>query len=480
MNKLLLFGGGILCSFLSVAQNESDALRYSQLGFGGTARFNAMGGAFGALGADISALSFNPAGIAMYKRTEFTFTPSIYNINTKSSFNGSGSSDSKLNFNFGNIGIVTSYTRPDSDEPGWKNTNFAFGYNRTANFNNNISIQGDNNKSSMLDTYLNSANGLLPDELDDFSDGLAFDTWLIDTIQGDPTQYYSAVPFAGTNQRKTIETGGSMGETFISFGGNYSDKLYIGATFGFDNIRYTEQSTYEEVDLRDTIPGFKNYSFSQDLTTRGTGFNFKFGMIFRPSDWMRIGGAVHTPTFFNLHDEYSSSMSSNFDNGNHYTAQSPSGSFDYQLTTPMRAIGSMAFIIAKKGLLSADYEYVDYSSASLHSSPNVFFDANNVVANSYTATGNIRIGTEWRLDPFSFRAGYALYGSPYETSLKNNVERTSYTAGIGIREQGYFIDFAYVLTKYSENYYLYNKSMVDPAKNDITSGSFLITMGFKY
>lgn len=480
MKRLLLLGSGILCSFLSIAQNETDALRYSQLTFGGTARFNAMGGAFGALGADISGLSYNPAGIAMYKRTEFTFTPSIYNMSTKSTYNGSAASDSRLNFNFGNIGLVASYTRPESDEPGWVNTNFAFGYNRTNNFHNNISITGANAKSSLLDTYLASAEGLDPDDLDPFGDRLAFDTYLIDSVPNNPGMYYSAVPFAGTQQSKTIETSGSMGETFISFGGNYSNKLYIGATFGFDNVRYSEQSTYEERDHMDTIPGFTHFAFNQDITTRGTGFNFKFGMIFRPSDWMRIGGAVHTPTFFNLHDEYNYSMNSEYDNGNTYEAQSPSGSFDYQITTPMRAIGSIAFIIAKKGLLSADYEYVDYSAASLHSSPNVFFDANNSVAQNYTAAGNIRVGTEWRLDPFSFRAGYALYGSPYKAGLNNDVSRTSYTAGIGIRENGYFIDFAYVLTQYSEQYYLYDKSLTNAATNDLTASSFLITLGFKY
>ena len=57
----------LIITSVCFAQNEEDALRYSNLHFGGTARYIGVSGAFGALGADISVLSVNPAGMARYK-----------------------------------------------------------------------------------------------------------------------------------------------------------------------------------------------------------------------------------------------------------------------------------------------------------------------------------------------------------------------------------------------------------------------------
>ena len=61
------------------AQTISDALRYSNLEVGGTARTVGVGGGIGALGADYSVLSTNPAGIAAFRTNEFVITPGVYN-----------------------------------------------------------------------------------------------------------------------------------------------------------------------------------------------------------------------------------------------------------------------------------------------------------------------------------------------------------------------------------------------------------------
>lgn len=467
----------------SVAQNEIDALRYSQLTFGGTARFVSMGGAFGALGADLSGLSFNPAGVAMYRKSELSFTPAIYSQSTSSDYNGTTSLDNKFNFNFGNAGFVLTNKIREDGSIGWINTNFAFGYNRTANFHNRTSISGSNSASSLLDVFVNGANGLPSSDLDPFSSALAFNLYLIDTVPGSPTSYFSAIP-AGTKmeQRKSIEATGSMGETYFSFGGNYSNRLYLGATIGLPHLRYDEESTHQEIDTDDTISGFQSFSYGSSLSTRGNGFNVKLGMMYRITDWFRIGGAVHTPSFFAMSDEYGNTIRRVDDNDAvvEPTTKEPSGSYDYRLTTPMKLMGSMGFIVAKKAVIGLDYERVDYASASLNSSPNVFIDENTAVRAKYKAANNIRAGVEWRLDPFSLRAGYALYGNPYSSGVNIDASRSSYSGGFGIREKAYFIDFAYVYTKSAENYYLYDASLVNPAKNTMASSGFLVTLGFRY
>lgn len=482
MKKLKLIICAVLFCVISVhAQNDIDALRYSQITFGGTARFAAMAGSMGALGGDISTLSFNPAGIAIFRKTEFSISPSIFAQSTSSTYNNDNSSDKKINFNFGNIGFVTTFNLDENNNTGWESLNFGFGYNRTNSFQNRMSIQGSNKTSSLLDTYVADANGHSSSDFDLFSTDLAWKTYLINP-NTDSINYNHVLKNYGELQNKSVETSGSMGETDISFGGNYKSKVYVGGTIGIVDVRYNESSTYQEIDEKDTINNFKSFSLSQNLNTSGTGFNFKFGIIVKATDWLRIGGAIHTPTAITLSDSYNSSMKSDLDSGRTYSANSPQGSFDYTITTPFRAIGSLGFVIDKKALLNIEYEFVDYTNMQLNSNPEVFTDVNKIIPTKYTAASNIRVGGEIRLDPLAFRLGYALYGSPFHDGENKNASRTSFTAGIGYRENNYFIDIADVYTKYTTYDFLYNPTglNLNSVKNEFVNSSFMLTFGFRF
>jgi hypothetical protein len=252
---------------------------------------------------------------------------------------------------------------------------------------------------------------------------------------------------------------------------------------GIPRIRYTEESTYQEKADSVGSNGFKSYQLNQNLSTTGSGLNMKFGMIYKPIDWVRIGAAVHSPTYYNMHDSWNSSMTSSFTGINSFksgTADSPQGTFDYSLTTPMRAIGSLGFVIKKIGLINADYEYVDYSAARMSSSKYNFLNENTAIRDKYTQANNFRLGTEWRLHPMSVRAGVAYYGTPFKKGTGNDGARISYTAGFGFREENFFIDFAYVFTMTTENYYFYDATITSPSVNNSKSSSALMTMGFKF
>jgi long-subunit fatty acid transport protein len=226
---------------------------------------------------------------------------------------------------------------------------------------------------------------------------------------------------------------------------------------------------------------FESFRLEENYTIKGTGFNLKMGAIYRVTDWMRLGIAVHSPSFYNINDQYDSEMFATNDTGRTFQYSSPHGEYDYNITTPFRAIGSLAFIIGKQGLISADYEFVDYSDAYLDSEFESYIDANNAIENNFTAASNLRVGGEIKLDPFSLRGGAAYYASPYVSGFNTDASRMSYSAGFGIKENGYFLDFAYVLTKYSENYYLYDRSFnVEPAKLDLTSSHFAVTFGVTF
>lgn len=480
--RLKIFFGLIFCPALLFAQNEVDALRYSQLRFGGTARFSSMAGAMGALGGDASVLSFNPAGIGIYRTSELTFTPSLHNRYIQSGYNGTPSNDVKYNFNFDNIGLILTKVRAKNDEKneGWISTSLGLAYNQTNNFHSRMSVVG-NSDYSMLNTFAANANGYPPEQLDPFAELLAYKLVLI-SFDSTNYEYYPNIP-EGINvlQKKNIESKGGMGEFAITYGGNYSNKLYIGATLGFANLKYSEVSRFEEIDNKDSIPNLDAYYFDQNLSTKGSGINFKIGLIYRFTDWVRVGGALHTPTFFGMKDSYSSSMTV-FDPTitNSLVESSPAGAFEYNLSTPLRATGSLGFVIAKKGLIGIDYEYVNYTNTRLSSAPEVFTDINRSIQTVYAASSNIRAGGEVRFDPFALRAGYAYYGNPFAPNVNNDNHKSSYTLGFGLKGKGMYLDAAYVITNFRDNYFLYDAPVNTKVSNDYSSSSFLLTVGFKY
>ncbi|MBL4653139.1 MAG: hypothetical protein JKY53_09810 [Flavobacteriales bacterium] len=155
--KIWLLLLSILLGLGGFAQNETDALRYSSLHFGGTARYNSMGGAFGALGGDLSSASLNPAGIGVYRSSEFSFSPTLLSNYSTTKHYGNNASDFKLNLNFNGIGYLWSID-VSQGLTGWQKVNMAFGYNRIANFNNRYYAQGVNNQSSAIDQWVNTLN----------------------------------------------------------------------------------------------------------------------------------------------------------------------------------------------------------------------------------------------------------------------------------------------------------------------------------
>jgi hypothetical protein len=465
------------------AQNEVDALRYSRLNYSGTARFVALGGAFGALGADFTTLSHNPAGIGLYKSSEVSITPSLSIANSEATFNGRFRDDSKYSFNLGSVGIVMA-TKPaaNNQQSMWKNVQFGFGINRLANFNNRIMIEGVNNESSYLTQYRDAANGIAPNDLGIYNTGLAYDTDLLflrNAADSATWNYQVDLPNGGVNQRKSIDSKGSLNEMVFTLGANYGDRLYMGATIGIPYIRYSETSVYTETDVEENSNYFKSFTRTDNLETSGTGINFKFGLIYRATDWLRLGGAVHTPTFYSgMADSWNTTFKSNFDNGSSLTARSPEGFYEYELNTPFRAIGSAAFIIGKAGLISADYEFVDYSTARLRAPDYDFNNENEAIRTSYLSANNLRFGTEWRYGSLNFRGGYSISANPYKYGT--DAVNSSYSLGLGIREKSFFIDLAWVHSQMDDAYYLYSTDYVAPAMTKLNNNLFLMTVGVKY
>jgi len=470
----------------TLGQTAEDALRYSRVYYNGTARFNGLSGAFGAVGADFSTLGTNPAGIGLYKASEMTFTFAPIITHSTATYNGTNTSADEVNFGLGNFGFIINVNPSGRGNQGkFKAFNIGFGFNRQNDFNNQVFISGINTRNSMMQSYVDELNakGVPPEYVRDdypFDIGLAYATNLV-AFDSAPQQYYCDAKYGGVSQSKTISTSGSMNELELSMGGNYNDQLYFGLTFGVPTIRYYETSSYQEVRTKDTIPNFISLNYRYNLQTQGTGMNVKFGLIYKPASWVRIGAAIHTPTWFpSMHDEWFSSMQSNFTVTQwNATAYSPIGNYDYRLTTPFRAMGSVAFIIGSAGLFSADYEYVNYSRSRFNSQFDSYTDVNNAIKSTYQSWGNLRLGTEWRLSNFRFRGGFAYFSNPYVTGT-NNSERFQASGGFGYRSRHFFADVTYVWSKMAQDYYLYDADMVNPTHINNYTHTVLTTLGFRF
>lgn len=470
----------------SYSQTAEDALRYSRIDFNGTARFTGLSGAFGGLGADFSTAATNPAGIGLYKGSEMSFTIAPHLGYSSTVYTNGNYTDSRGNFGIGNFGMVFSLNTSNDPKYGpLKNFNFGIGFNRQNDFNNRIRIQGPNLKNSLMQDYTNILNSTStpPDMVDyyyPFDIGPAYNANLV-FYDSATARYYCDAAYGGVMQEKTISTTGSINELEFAFAANLDEKLFLGLTLGIPTINYYEYNHYREYRISDTVPNFRSLDYYYDLRTRGTGVNVKLGAIYKPVDWFRFGASVHTPTWYpSMSDSWSSSMQSSFDSTQwNNLVYSPLGYYDYKMTTPFRAMGSLAFIIGQYGVVGADYEFVNYGHARFRSSGDSYTEVNEQIKNSYQSYGNFRIGTEWRLQQLRLRAGAAYFSNPYRQG-NSNMERIQFSGGIGYRSKSFFADFTYQYSKMKQSYYLYDPAMVEPAMITQYQHFFNTTVGFRF
>ncbi|UBM62064.1 outer membrane protein transport protein [Candidatus Sulfidibacterium hydrothermale] len=474
-------------SFL-FAQTADDALRISQNFYESTARSTAMGGAFGALGADLSVASTNPAGLGLFRTSIYSISPEINIRNVSSIYNGVSSSDNKTIFNLSNLGYTGVIDLGNRNQKGWKYMQFSFGMNRLNNFNTTRDMQGPNLKNSRLDVYVENADGINYQDIENdnnnqysFDLNPAWQLYLIDTIPGYQNLYYNPVPYAGTYQREVIQQRGSINEWFFSFSANYNNVLYLGATIGLDALRYYSTSYYSERDIADTIPYFKSWEFDQYVETHGCGLNIKLGVIVQPIKWIRIGFAYHSPTWYwNLQDTWYTTTYADLEWNSPSSVSSPTGNYQYDFTTPMKFLADVGILISDKGSISFEYEHLNYSNGKFNSSSYDYVSENSDIKSYYKATDNFRIGTEWRLGLADVRAGYAYYGNPYARNL-NDGSRQFYSAGVGFHFGNFVLDMAYVYSKMDKDYYLYGTSdiSVAPVQNSYQNHSVILTFSYR-
>lgn len=487
MKKTVFLLTSLALTQFAKAQNEYDALRFSQYDITGTARFTSMAGAFGALGGDLSGVAYNPAGLGRFSKGEGTFTLLFEDVSSTSTFKGNSFSNGKGNFNLGSLGIVGVAV---TDSKDWRAYQFGITYNRTNYFHNRINFAGDHD-NSLADVFRAEADGTAPGLLGDYfpnSANLAYNAYIIDPLDTTASTYTDRVPpWATVTQNRNILRTGYMGETAITFSADYMRKLYLGFSMGFPGLRYNEDWSHAEL-VNDTSTTLVGFTYSQQLNTRGLGFNFKGGLIFLPVEGIRVGLAFHSPSFLSMTDRWNNNLSSDLSTGEHYDESGPFSSYSYRLRTPGRIIGSLGFVIGSFLAIGAEAEYVNHDGARLRKdwadmTAYNFNNENDAIQRNFHSVLNLRGGIEVKLTPLYVRAGYAYYPSAYEDGLtSSNNARNVITGGLGMRFKKFFIDFALSHTTTNEDMYPYDPVLYNnqPAVINTALTRGTVTLGWRF
>ncbi len=465
------------------AQNTDDAVRYSRTQTGGTALSQGMGGAIGAVGADFSSVSVNPAGIGLYRMSEFAGSASIFNASGSSTFYGSSSDDRKFNFNIPNLHLVIhspSFNRLKTK--GWLSTTFAIGYNKQSNLSERWSFKGVNPDNSLVNQFILDAGNASPGNLNPFGSALAYQTFLIDPDQTTGSGYTSIYgPLnGGMTQRGLIETRGRAGETNIAFAGNYSNRLYVGGSLAIRRIVYEREYTYSERNETDSVPGFNNLEYRQTLSDRATSVALRAGAIYRVNDFFRLGASALLPLDYTVRTEYFAEMSSSLATGEFYYA-SPDGEYRYKLRNPARFTFSGAFVYKKLGLLSIDYEMVNYSRLRLMDDADSYAAFNDQIRDGFRNSGNLRIGLEGRFNDLYARGGVQVIGTPYENTAFGKAYQV-YSLGGGYRNGDFFMDISYAFSGQDLMFFPYSAPglNIQPANARIRNNNIVFSIGTRF
>ena len=435
-----------------------------------------------------------------HKRSDLGITLSLDFNNTKAGVDKMN----QTNFNVNNVGYIGAIRLDNETLP---NLNFGFSYNRLHSYNRHyvggVADIPTSMSNFVADEFVN-VRGLNVDDLlygenfNPYFDGYA--PWAAVTMFDIPTRtdgYVGIINDRGDGMMQGLFGPGTWGDGYyeveerghadeynIAFGGNFANKVYWGLDFGILDLDFTSFQAYEEdlenpyimmddedllysdIDNDHTSADWGIYNY---LHTKGTGVNFKLGLIWRPNQFLRVGAAFHTPTFYDMRDTYrvSTSLKGYQYSNLLYNASKESNdgynySGSYTISTPWRFMGSLAGVIGTSGIVSFDYEYVANQTMRIGDDRgNNYPDVTDNVKYYFNPSHIFRLGAEYRINPsFSLRAGY----SYKTTQVKDGVDKYDYniatvgtnpayqydnsvqylTCGVGYRYKGFYTDLSYV------------------------------------
>lgn len=497
MKKLSLLFIGILSMSTIYAQDVTDALRYSQGEIQGTARFRALSGAFGALGGDMSAVSLNPAGSAVFSTSHASFTGSNIDLDNNAGYFNRFTNTNNSNFDINQGGAVFVFASRD-DSP-WRKFTLGIAYERTNNYDDLWNAIGTNTNNQSIDLYfLNYADGvrlgdisLLDGEFEEdaYADignafgfahqqaFLGYQAFILepDADDDENTTYFSNLANGTFDHDYLYTSTGYNGKISFNLAAQYEDNLYLGINLNSHFINYQRSTSLQEDNSNGGLISF--IDFDNNLSTTGNGFSFQLGGIMKLSPEFRVGVTYDSPTWYSIDEETTQFIDTN--------DASPDLDFvggvinvypRYRLQTPSKVTGSLAYVFGQQGLISFDYSRKDYGSTKFKPE-NDFSGANNDISNLLTDASTYRIGGEYKHKQFSFRGGYRFEESPYLDGVTIG-DLTGYSLGIGYNFGNTRLDVTYDQSNRTNQTSLYNVGLTDAATIDRTNSNLTLSLSF--
>lgn len=505
MKKLILLFIGVVSMPLMYGQDITDALRYSQDEIQGTARFRALSGAFGALGGDMSAVSLNPAGSAVFSMSHASFT--LSNLDTKNDtryFNGFNST-SNSNFDINQGGIAFLFSNHNTNSP-WRKFTLGVTYDKMRNFNDNWYASGTNTNNdgqfsnSIASYFYDYANGLRLDQISAFPNEsisnaysdigstygfahqqafLGYESYILepDTNDDANTTYTANVASGNFDHQYSYTSNGYNGKITFNAAVQYEDNLYLGVNLNSHIINFG-RSTFLKED--NSNGGLINYiDFKNTLSTTGSGFSFQLGGIMKLSPEFRVGLVYDSPTWYTISEETTQYIDTNELFNQNKGAIDPQISNiypDYKLQSPGKLTGSLAYVFGEQGLISFDYSVKDYSKITFKPTNDpTFIDQNNIISSNLTSASTYRIGGEYKYQQFSFRGGYRFEESPYKNGTTIG-DLNGYSLGLGYSFGNTRLDVAFDQSQRSSQNQLYG--LTDSANIDTKNSNVTLSLSF--
>ncbi len=503
MKKLNLLFIGILSMSTLYAQDITDAVRYSQDEIQGSARFRALSGAFGALGGDMSAVSLNPAGSAIFSRSHASFTLSNSEVSNKTHYFGGLKNSGQSNFDLSQGGGAFVFANNDPSSP-WRKFTLGIAYDKTNNFDDNWAAVGTNTNS--IDSYFfQHGQGLRLDEIsaqsgestaDAYSDignvygfshqqaFLGYEAFILEpnADTDDNTEYTSNLANGTFNQNYAYTGVGYNSKISFNIAAQYDDNLYLGLNLNSHTIDY-QRTTLLFENNSNSGSVVNSIEFENNLNTHGSGFSFQLGGILKLSNEFRVGATYNSPTWYTIEEETTQYLATvRDDSGTNETAVVNPQIINiypkYKLQTPSKLTGSLAYVFSKQGLISFDYSRKNYGSAKFNPETDASFaNENSRISNDLKDASTYRVGGEYKHKQFSFRGGYRFEESPYlNASTIGNL--TGYSFGIGYNFGNTKFDVTYDQSKRTSNTQLYNIGLVDGATIDRENSSLTLSLRF--
>ena len=499
-----------LVSSVAMAQETYENTKLIDNNLNGTARYVGMGGAMEALGADLSTIGTNPAGLGLFRKGKVDLSFGLVSQTGMNKF----SSLNKTNMSFDQIGVVFNVNKTPN-----ASFNIGFNYHKSRNFDQLLNAANTlNNASQNKLTYQKYRNRVFQTQ-DDATYSQVDNLYMKNLLYNNTTSAYYYFPASGYlyNQQNK----GYIGEYDMNLSANINDRVYLGLTMGIHDVHYKGYAEYTEnfVHNANNIPGL-TLNDSREIT--GTGFDVKFGAIVRPmaESPFRLGAYVHTPVWYDL-------TTSNYTELTDGTLRPSIGeSYDFRVNTPWKFGLSAGTTLADRIALGATYEYAAYNAMQTRIKDGGTYDwyygtyyessHNDRVMNNHTEDAlrgqhTLKLGVEAKItDHFSLRAGYnylsALFkdlaekngslnspGTYYasSTSYVNWKDTNRFTFGLGWNVWRFNIDLAYQYSQQNGTFYPFmnyydgpgtsvEDNIANPTKVNNKQHQLLLTMGYKF